>query len=115
MEAVEFRDIDVLDEAAEGLLCQILARRVTVPSLLLQPGTAVQRTGDRGTLVIPRWLGIGLGLVWPFPTSAGGGRQRVPLEDERACGDAPNLPGKPRHRPPRRATRPHLRPAGHGA
>lgn len=70
METVEFRDVEVLDDAVAALLCRIAAKRVTVPSLLLQPGTAVRRSGDRGTLVIPRWLGIGLGLVWPFPDAA---------------------------------------------
>jgi hypothetical protein len=91
METVEFADVDVLDEAVAGLLCQIAARRVIVPSVLLQPGATVRRSGDHGTLVIPRWLGIGLGLVWPFPETAaergrGPGSEPRPLAADRRGG-----------------------------
>jgi hypothetical protein len=72
METVEFRHVEVIDEALTGLLCRIGAQRVTIPSLLLQPGTTIRHRGDDGTLVIPRWLGIGVGLVWPFPEPAVG-------------------------------------------
>ena len=67
MQSVEFRDVEVLDDAVPGLRCLIATKQVIIPECLLEPGTTVRRAGDRGTLVIPRWLGIGLGLVWPFP------------------------------------------------
>ena len=86
MEMVEFAHVEVLDDTGGQLLCLIAGRRVVVPSLLVQPGTAVRCSGDRGTLVVPRWLGIGLGLVWPF------------------------APGTER-RPPARALRPDAGPA----
>jgi hypothetical protein len=70
MQTVEFRDVEVLEETVDGLLCRIGQKEVVIPSPLLQPGTAVRRPGDRGTLVIPRWLGIGTGLLWPFPAAA---------------------------------------------
>lgn len=70
METVEFRDAEVLEETVDALLCRIGQKEVAVPLLLLQPGTAVRLAGDRGTLVIPRWLGIGLGLLWPFSKAA---------------------------------------------
>ena len=66
METVELPDVEVVDQGRSTLCCLIAARRVTVPSLLVQTGTTVQQRGDRGTLVIPRWLGIGLGVVSPF-------------------------------------------------
>jgi hypothetical protein len=95
METIEFADVEVLDESVAALLCRIAARRVAVPSLLLQPGTTVRQPGDHGTLVIPRWLGIGLGLVWPFPKTAAGPGGGGPRASE----------GRAR-RPPRRAATP---------
>jgi hypothetical protein len=70
METVEFHDVEVIDEPVTGLLCRIGAQQVTIPSLLLQPGTTISRRGDDGTLVIPRWFGIGVGLVWPLSAPA---------------------------------------------
>jgi hypothetical protein len=92
METVEFGDAEVLDEAVAGLVCRIATKRVTVPKVLLQSGTAVRRPGDHGTLVIPRWLGIGLGLVWPF-------------SDASARVHALPAPAERKRRPPRRAAR----------
>ena len=92
METVEFRHVEVIDEAVTGLLCRIGAQRVTIPSLLLQPGSTIRRRGDDGTLVIPRWLGIGVGLVWPL------------AEPGAECGRAPANELRKRRRP-RRAPR----------
>jgi hypothetical protein len=112
METVEFRNVEVLDEAVAGLLCRIAATRVTVPSLLLQPGTAVRRSGDRGTLVIPRWLGIGLGLVWPFPETTaepghdpGSEARAVAEQDVAARGGVPPVSEVRQRHGPRRAVR----------
>ena len=92
METIEFRHVEVIDEAVTDLLCRIGAQRVTIPSLLLQPGSTIRRRGDDGTLVIPRWLGIGVGLVWPLP------------EPGAECGHAP-ANALPKRRGPRRAPR----------
>lgn len=116
METVEFDDIEVLGEAAAGLQCRILTKRVTVPSLLLQPGTTVRGPGDRATLVIPRWLGIGLGLVWPFvPDVADTEREGKTREGVREAVDVSTVTDQPRRRPPRRASSPDRRSVGHGA
>ena len=72
MDTLEFRDVEVIDEADTGLVCRIGAQRVMIPALLLQPGTTIARPGDDGTLVIPRWLAIGVGLVWPLRAPAAG-------------------------------------------
>jgi hypothetical protein len=100
METVEFRDVEVLGEAGAELLCLIAGQRVEVPLLLLQSGTAVRRCGDRGTVVLPRWLGIGLGLVWPFVPEAG--RPILEEQDARARGAALQAVLEQRRRPPRR-------------
>jgi hypothetical protein len=111
METVEFRDVEVLDEVVAGLLCRIAAQQVTVPSLLLQPRTAVRRAGDRGMLVIPRWLGIGLGLVWPLPEAAAGpgcdsgGDPLAGKHDPEADHGMPHASEVRKRRAPRRAAR----------
>jgi hypothetical protein len=67
METVEFPEVEVLDASAGGLLCRIHERDVLIPWVLVEPGSGIRSAGDRGTLVIQRWLAIGLGLVSPFP------------------------------------------------
>jgi hypothetical protein len=66
METVEFRDVEVLDAKGEDLRCAVAGKQVVVPLLTVQPESEVHAAGDRGLLVIPRWLAIGLGLLWPF-------------------------------------------------
>jgi hypothetical protein len=66
METVEFVKVKVLDASSTGLLCRIKERDVLIPPALVGPGSRIRSAGDRGTLVIPRWLAIGLGLVSPF-------------------------------------------------
>ena len=70
METVSFGDVEVLGACGADLECRIEARSVLVPRLLIQPGSEVRRPGDRGNLVIHRWLAIGLGLVSPFAPPA---------------------------------------------
>ena len=65
-ETVEFLEVEVLDASGVGLLCRIRERDLLIPRLLVQPGSGVRSAGDRGTLIIERWLAIGLGLVSPF-------------------------------------------------
>jgi hypothetical protein len=96
METVEFHDVEVIDEALTGLLCRIGVRRVTIPSLLLQPGTTISRRGDDGTLVIPRWLGIGVGLVWPLsePAARPGRAPRTSRGSDAGPGTPPRGTGR---------------------
>jgi hypothetical protein len=66
METVRIEDVEVVGASDADLLCRIRGRIVRVPSLLVAPSSEVQAVGDRGTLVVERWLAIGLGLVSPF-------------------------------------------------
>ena len=67
METVEFREVEVLNTSGAGLLCRIRERDLLIPLLLIEPGSSIHAAGDRGALIIKRWLAIGLGLVSPFP------------------------------------------------
>jgi hypothetical protein len=66
METVEFLEVEVLDASAACVLCRIHEQDVMIPRVLVEPGSGVRSAGDRGTIVIQRWLAIGLGLVSPF-------------------------------------------------
>jgi hypothetical protein len=70
METVRFDEVEVLGASASDLECRVGTRDVMVPRLLIEPGSDVREPGDRGKLVIYRWLAIGLGLVSPFPPPA---------------------------------------------
>jgi hypothetical protein len=69
MQSSVIGDVEVLGDTGAELLCLVAHRRVAVPRLLVQPTSEVQRQGDHGKLVIPRWLAIGLGLASPFSSS----------------------------------------------
>jgi hypothetical protein len=56
-------DVEVVGETDLTLMCRIRGRRVMVPRLQIDPRSTVRRTGDRGRLVVPRWLADDLGLV----------------------------------------------------
>jgi hypothetical protein len=60
---VTYSDVEVLVATATALIVRVKNKRVTVPRGDVEPGTSVQRDGDRGTLVIPRWLADTLGLT----------------------------------------------------
>jgi hypothetical protein len=62
-ESVTYPDAEVLTATNTAFVVQVNGRRVTVPRGDLEPGTTIQRDGDRGTLVIPRWLADTLGLT----------------------------------------------------
>jgi hypothetical protein len=65
METVEFGDVEVVAVTGTDLVCGVAETRVAVPLMLVLPGSGVWQRGDRGPLVIPKWLAIGLGLVSP--------------------------------------------------
>jgi hypothetical protein len=62
-DSVSYPDAEVLTATNTALVVRVKGRRVTVPRGDLEPGTTIQRDGDRGTLVIPRWLADTLGLT----------------------------------------------------
>jgi hypothetical protein len=66
MEIVRFDEVEVLDACGSDLACRVGGREVLIPRILVEPGSDVRQPGDRGKLIIHRWLAIGLGLVSPF-------------------------------------------------
>jgi len=66
MDTVHFDEVEVLGASGPDLECRIGKRNVMVPRLLIEPGSDLRQPGDRGKLVVHRWLAIGLGLVSPF-------------------------------------------------
>jgi len=61
--AVEFSYAEAVEQRGMNLHCLVYGKRATLSRLLIQPGSDVWRPGDRGRLVIPRWLAIELNLV----------------------------------------------------
>ena len=59
--------VEALSEGIEGdravLTCCLGARRFAVPRYFVLKGSQVQKPGDHGRLVIPRWFASGLGLL----------------------------------------------------
>ena len=53
----------LLREGGMAILCEIDGQQVWVPRSQLLVGTTVQRVGDHGQIVIPRWLAINLQLI----------------------------------------------------
>jgi hypothetical protein len=60
---VEVHDVEVVGDTGLTLVCSIAGRRVLVPTLQIHPRSTARRPGDRGTLVLPRWLAQNLGLA----------------------------------------------------
>ena len=61
--AVEFSYAEAVELRGMNLHCLVRGRRAALSPLLIQPGSDVWRPGDRGRLVIPRWLAVELNLV----------------------------------------------------
>src|SRR5262245_19392955 len=62
-DTVTLPDVLVTEDAGAILVCVTEGRRFLVLPDLALPGTTVQKPGDRGALVIPRWLARDLGLL----------------------------------------------------
>ena len=60
---VTLADVRVTEDAGAVLVCVSEGRRFLLLADLALPGTTVQKPGDRGALVIPRWVARDLGLV----------------------------------------------------
>ncbi len=63
LETVSFADVEVVNATGPALIVRVKNLRVTVPRHDLQDGTTVHADGDRGRLVIARWLADTLGLT----------------------------------------------------
>ncbi len=63
---VAFQDVEVVDDSGGVLACRHRGRPLWVGVHQLAAGTTVRRKGDRGRLVIPRWLADT--LAWNHPS-----------------------------------------------
>jgi hypothetical protein len=62
---VELSDVEVLNPSGLVLRCRVGHRIFGIPPLQMLPGTEIQRSGDRGRLVLPLNVAEELGLVPP--------------------------------------------------
>jgi hypothetical protein len=62
-EIVAFESVEGVSETVNGLLCRIGARRLEISPRLLEIGSEVRKPGDRGRLVLARWVAESLGLA----------------------------------------------------
>jgi hypothetical protein len=63
---VTFEDTEAVEGDAHGLRVRVHGRAVWVPHEHMAIADGVIATaGDRGRLIVPRWVAIGLGLVVP--------------------------------------------------
>ena len=60
--AAHLADVEVIGDSGTALLCMIGERQVWVPVLEMKYGSQVAKVGDRGKLVISRWLAEQVGL-----------------------------------------------------
>ena len=59
---VTFDDVEVTRDGVV-LSCRVGKKVIWVPPLQMLPGTTIARRGDRGRLVLARWLAINLDLI----------------------------------------------------
>src|SRR5438046_9753439 len=59
---IEIENVEALSHH-HALICDVDGVRVAVPGCYIEPGSEVQRPGDRGKLVLSVWLARKLGLV----------------------------------------------------
>ncbi|HJQ83173.1 MAG TPA: hypothetical protein VKA21_03795 [Candidatus Binatia bacterium] len=62
---VVFEDVLVIADNGMALRCRVQGVEVWIGHLQLQPGTTVRGNGDRGRLVLKRWMLADLGLIAP--------------------------------------------------
>ena len=60
--SVRVADVEVIVDGGTALLCVIDGKQVWVPVLEMKYGSEVAKVGDRGKLVISRWLAEQVGL-----------------------------------------------------
>ncbi len=57
-----FRSVDVIRDVGTAFLCLVERKKVWVPLTEIRYGTDLTKAGDRGTLIISRWLARTLAL-----------------------------------------------------
>jgi hypothetical protein len=62
METAMFHTVHILRDAGTAFLCLIGTKQVWVPLTEIRYGSEVARIGDRGRLIISRWLAQNMGL-----------------------------------------------------
>ena len=60
---VTLRDVEVIRESDSSLLCRIEGHDRWIPVEQLRDGSTIQKTGDVGTIVVPRQFAVEWGLV----------------------------------------------------
>ncbi len=60
---VTIKDVEVMSATDMRVLYRVDGRVVTVPPLHIRAGSTATRTGQRGTLILPRWVAEELALV----------------------------------------------------
>jgi len=55
-------DAEVISEGRRATLCKRGTHRFWVPNARILPGSEIRNNGDRGRLVVERWLAVHLGL-----------------------------------------------------
>ena len=60
---VRLTEVEVIKESDVSLFCRIEGHVRWIPRDKLCEGTTIQRTGDKGTLVVPRQFAVEWGLT----------------------------------------------------
>ncbi len=61
---VTFDDVEVANDGGGVIMsCRVGKKLIWIPPRRMLPGTTIAHTGDRGRLVVTRWLAITLGLI----------------------------------------------------
>jgi hypothetical protein len=60
---IVFDDVEVLSATDMSIRCRVRKKTVMVGSLQPLAGTTISHAGDRGRLVLPRWVAEDLGLI----------------------------------------------------
>ena len=55
-EDVEIEDVEVIAATEKAILCLIDGKQHWIPQSQIQPDSEVWKRGDKGTLVISRWI-----------------------------------------------------------
>ena len=55
-EVVEFDDVEVIGASVLAILCNINGKRVWIPQSQIHDDSEVWKQGDRGKLMITRWI-----------------------------------------------------------
>jgi hypothetical protein len=58
---VEIQNVEIIRDMGWALFCRVGMKIRFIPHLLLRAGS-VRQAGERGMMVMPNWLAIGLGL-----------------------------------------------------